>query len=216
VGNYWCEVSRCDTAFRECTTDADCMAGETCNPPVGGECVEWNNADFATMSALLWDPSTDRWSELASQTRPRMYHSTALLLPDGRVISMGGGKRQGLENQRNAEVFSPPYLFQGPRPVISSSVDAIGYGLPFGVSVMSPDATQIDRVTLIRLGSVTHQFDMGQRFVELQFSATSGGDEGGLITAVSPSGPEVAPPGWYMLFLLDDGVPSEAWYLRIE
>ena len=119
-------------------------------------------------AAELWDPATGTWTTMASLTTIRSYHSIALLLPDGRVLSAGcafGGT--------SAEIYSPPYLFKGSRPTITSAPTSVAYGQLFFVG--TPDATSISRVTLIALGSVTHDFNMGQRINRPAFSQASGG-----------------------------------------
>ncbi len=160
----------------------------------------FNDLTLAVHAAELWNPQTGVWTRLASNSIDRIYHSTSILLPDGRVLHAGSGESG--PNQRNAELFSPPYLFQGPRPVIGSAPDAIGYNAPFQVG--TPDAADISKVSLIRLGSATHAFDMGQRFEWLSFSPIPGG-----LSISAPDNANLAPPGHYMLFLLNgSGVPS--------
>lgn len=164
----------------------------------------------AVFAAELWDPDTGAWTTLASNSVIRVYHSTALLLADGRVLVTGGGDAFGNDNHYDAELFSPPYLFKGTRPTISSAPTAVGYNQPFFVG--TPTATAIKRVTLVRLGSVTHAFDSNQRFNELAFVQASGG-----LTVTTPETSKVAPPGHYMLFLLNgNGVPSVARVIRIR
>ena len=156
------------------------------------------------LTAELWDPAQNTFTELASATRYRGYHSIALLLPDGRVLSSGG------DNQPNAEVFSPPYLFKGARPVVTSSPSSITYGESFFVD--TPDATSITAVTLVRLSAVTHAFDMNQRFLRLAFSQAPG-----RLTVTAPSVAKIAPPGHYLLFVLNAaGVPSIAPIVRLN
>jgi galactose oxidase-like protein len=140
---------------------------------------------------------------------PRLYHSTALLLPDGRVLVAGGG-RFGVD-QLSAEIYSPPYLFKGAPPAITAVTPTnIQYGTTF--SVQTPDASRIDSVSLIRLGSVTHAFNMDQRFLELAFSQQSGS-----LNVQAPNSANLAPPGYYMLFIVDtSGVPSVASIVRIS
>src|SRR5207248_1407897 len=104
--------------------------------------------------AELWDPTTETWTTLASISGYRGYHSIAVLLPDGRILSAGG-------KSASAEIFSPPYLFKGVRPSILWVSRKIPYGKRF--SVASPDAATISKVTLIRLSSVTHTFNQNQR-----------------------------------------------------
>jgi hypothetical protein len=166
-------------------------------------------------AAELWDPATGIWTVLASNTVVRAYHSTALLLPDARVLVAGGGEAGGVNrppaiDHKDGELFSPPYLFKGARPRISSAPATTRYGRSFTVS--TPDAASITKVAWIRLGSVTHAFDQNQRYVPLTFSATSTG-----IVVTPPANRNVAPPGHYMLFLLNSrGVPSVAKIQRVE
>jgi hypothetical protein len=129
---------------------------------------------------------------------PRLYHSTALLLPDGRILVAGGGRFFGgvhPSNQFSAEIYSPPYLFKGARPVISAVPSSVQYATNF--SVTTPDATQIASAALVRLGAVTHAFDQDQRYVPLTFQQVAGG-----LTMQSASG-NLAPPGYYMLFIVN-------------
>lgn len=163
-----------------------------------------NNAG-AQRQTLVYDPGADTWAALASQTEERGYHSTALLLPDGRVLSAGDNFAPG--GGSKLEIYSPSYLFRGARPVISGAPSSTTWGA--SLDIQTPSA--VARAVLVRPSSVTHTNDMNQRHVELAFSASGGG-----ITATAPPSPTVAPPGWYMLFLLDDaGVPSVAWWLEL-
>ena len=84
----------------------------------------------ATLPAELWSPTTGQWTTLASNQVPRYYHSTAVLLPDGRVLLGGGWGGNGSisDRQHSYEIFSPPYLFKGPRPTITSAPGSAGYG----------------------------------------------------------------------------------------
>ena len=160
------------------------------------------------LESQLYSPAANTWSPMASQGQGRGYHSTAILLPDARVLSAGddtlaGG---GWENDI-AEIYSPPYLFQGARPSISSAPRAIKWGSPFTVG--TPDA--VARAVLIAPGATTHANDMNQRHVELAISPTAGG-----IQAIAPPTANVAPPGPYMLFLLNaQGIPSVARFVQV-
>ncbi|GKS70092.1 hypothetical protein W03_20960 [Nitrosomonas sp. PY1] len=156
-------------------------------------------------AAELWDPITEQWTTLASSTGiPRIYHSTALLLPDGRIFSAGGN------NHPEIEIYSPPYLFKGVRPTITSAPSGVAYGTSF--SINTPDAASITKVTVLRIGSVTHAFNMGQVINELNFSVTTDG-----LNITAPSSPNIAPPGYYMLFILNgNGVPSIAKFIKID
>ena len=163
----------------------------------------------AVHAAEVWDPATEAWSLLASNQVTRVYHSTALLLPDGRVLHSGSGDGPGLPRELNAEIFSPPYLFHGSRPSIEDAPEAVAHGQQFFVA--TADAPRIVRATLVRLGSVTHGFDQNQRFLQLSFQRAAGG-----LTVTAPASGKLAPPGHYQLFILSaDGVPSVARILRI-
>src|SRR5204863_2620508 len=135
----------------------------------------------------------------------RTYHSVALLLPDGRVLSAGGASEGA-----GAEVYSPPYLFRGSRPTITSAPTSVAYGQQFFVG--TPDAANISKVTLIALSSVTHGVNMGQRISRPLFSQATGG-----LNVTAPSNPNNTPPGFYMLFILNsNGVPSVAKIVQIN
>jgi hypothetical protein len=162
----------------------------------------------AVYAAELWSPTTETWTTMASMSRPRMYHSTALLLPDGRVLTAGGG-RFG-PNEASAQIFSPPYLFKGARPTISAAPTAITWGGQFFVE--TPEAATVASVSFLRLGSVTHAFNQEQRFLPLPFVQSGGG-----LIIDAPADTNLAPPGYYMLFILNGtAVPSVATILRIE
>jgi hypothetical protein len=174
----------------------------------------FNNSTGAVLPAELWDPATGAWRTLAGMQVPRLYHSIALLLPDGRVLSAGGGHpsdgANGDPDHPDAEIYSPPYLFKGARPSITSAPAAVPYGQPFFVG--TPDAVSIAGVSLIRLSSVTHSFNQDQRILRPSFVATAGG-----LLVTAPSNPNLCPPGYYLLFLLNgSGVPSVARILRID
>jgi hypothetical protein len=171
----------------------------------------FNNPVGAVHAAELWNPTTGVWTTLASNAVRRIYHSTTLLLPDGRVLHAGSGGARHAANERSYELYSPPYLFRGARPTISGVTPAqVQYGET--IFVGTPDAATIARVTFIRLGSVTHAANMGQRFVPLSFGQVAGG-----LSVVVPARRTTAPPGPYMLFLVNgDGVPSEARIIRLH
>jgi hypothetical protein len=164
----------------------------------------------AVYAAELWNPQTLTWSTMAAMHTPREYHSTALLLPDGRVVVSGMGADFGnVPDQLSAEFFSPPYLFKGARPVISQAPTKIVYGGTF--SVTSPNAATISKVVLIRTSAVTHAYDQNTRYVPLSFQQSNG-----TLTVTSPASGYVAPPGYYMLFLVNsNGIPSVAPIIQV-
>jgi hypothetical protein len=207
----WRSVASMSVARRH--LNATILADGTVLVTGGTSAAGSNNAAGAVYHAELWDPATEQWRTLASSTgAPRLYHSAAILLQDGRVLSAGGGRpaATGSADQENAEIFSPPYLFKGTRPTISSAPTAsVAYGQTFFLG--TPDAANIAKVTLVRLSSATHALNMNQRFNGLQFAAASGG-----LNVVAPAGATLAPPGHYLLFIINSqGVPSVARTIQL-
>lgn len=171
---------------------------------VGGSSGEgFNNRDAPVLHAEVWDPATDTWTQWASASRFYGYHSTALLLPDGRVL-LGGGR-----HSHDWEIFSPPYLFKGTRPTVASAPEVVTPGTPFVIE--TPNAEHISKVTLISLAAVTHSMDTNQRLLTLPFEVNSG-----RLNIAAPTDNNLAPPGPYMLFLVDaQGVPSVGQMVRV-
>jgi hypothetical protein len=164
----------------------------------------------AVLAAELWNPaSPSEWKPLARMSHYRLYHTTALLLADGRVLVMGSGEpaATGLADDPTAEIFSPPYLFNADgtpatRPVISSAPAKLTYGTAFTIATTS--AAQITKVLLVRLSTVTHATNMNQRGVVMSYSIGAGS-----LTVTPPASSTLAPPGHYMLFIVNaSGVPS--------
>ena len=172
----------------------------------GGRTVAAYDVANAVYPAEQWSPTTETWTTLASMHAPRLYDSSALLLPDGRVLVSGGGRNPGPSplDQLSAEIFAPPYLFKGPRPTITSAPSVLTYNQAF--TVTTPDAARITSAVLMPAGATTHGINLSQRYVPLSFTTGTG-----QLTMRAPVDSNLAPPGWYLLFLVNDaGVPSIA------
>lgn len=175
----------------------------------GGTGGSGNDAGKAVLAAELWDPATGVFKTVARMRTPRLYHSAAVLLPDGRVLVAGGGRTGGASDYKNAEIYSPPYLFKGARPTISSVAARVGYGATF--PMLTPDAGAIAKVHAIKLSATTHSFNMGQRLVVLGFAKAAG-----TLRVTAPPNGNVAPPGHYLLHVVNQtGVPSVGKIIRI-
>ncbi|MGH7500075.1 MAG: galactose oxidase-like domain-containing protein [Gemmatimonadales bacterium] len=175
---------------------------------VGG--AAFNDLTMGVHAAELWSPATGQWTMLASNAVTRGYHATSLLLPDGRVLHAGSGDGAGAPAEKNAEIFSPPYLFAGVRPVIQSAPSSVAFGSTF--TVVSAQASSIKKISFIRLGSVTHAFDMNQRYQKLSFTRS-----GNNLKVTAPNNKNRTPPGHYMLFILNgSNVPSVAKIVQIK
>ncbi|MDX1501176.1 MAG: galactose oxidase early set domain-containing protein [Thermoanaerobaculia bacterium] len=178
------------------------LASTSPTPPNGGR-------------SEMYNPDSGAIFEMDDLNRPRHYHSVALLLPSGKVMTTGGASDGGcsLSVQNTIEIFSPPYLFRGPRPVIGSAPKIVYRGK--GFEVKTKDAGAIVKVVLVRPMAVTHQTDSEQRVIPLTFRAGTdvlsvGGPGGAGLDGISP-------PGFYMLFILNArGVPSEARFVQLR
>ena len=171
---------------------------------------------LATKQAEIWDPGTGQWTTLAAAQRMRVYHSVSLLLPDGKVLhgasgdALAGDGVTVVPSETNHEIFSPPYLFKGARPTITSAPANVTYDQTF--SVTTPNAAQITEVRWIRLGAVTHAFDVGGIANTLTFTRTATG-----VDITAPSSPNIAPPGYYMVFILNrNRVPSPGKIVKVQ
>ena len=219
-----CEMPCPEPGGEMCGAVVHCSGGLSYCDPAKNEC-------HATQSAEIWDPSCGVWTELGEEERPRMYHSTALLLPGGEVYSMGGGHRYPLDEQASAQIFRPEYGLAGTttapqihvvgetekynidKPAIPVNANNNGFAEVVFLNG-SPAVTAAD-FTLVRLGSVTHQFDMDQRFIRL---VIDGGevDDINPLTVVGPPSSGDAPPGYYMLFLRTvEGEISTGEYVQV-
>jgi Domain of unknown function (DUF1929) len=184
----------------------------------------WANGGSSTGNDLvgayyhseMWDPATGTWTLAASAAKARLYHSIAMLMPDGSVLT-GGGGAPGPVKQLNAELYFPPYLYKpdgsgqpATRPVINEAPTSATWGAPIKL-VMNKSSAPVARLTLVRFGAVTHAFHNEQRFQDLAFTQS-----GRNVNLTLPASANLAPPGFYMLFALDAaGVPSKAAVIRI-
>jgi Domain of unknown function (DUF1929) len=186
----------------------------------------FNNTCVANqvMAGEIWDPSLNTWSPTASATHPRLYHSAAVLLPDGRVL-VGGttpwGAADGCpgiaDQIQQTEIFWPSYLFDSngdevARPTITSAPAEATYGETITVGRTGVAAQNISKVTLVRLSSTTHSFNQNQRFNNLSFTSFLGG-----LSVTMPANGNLCPPGHYMLFIINSaGVPSVASIIKVS
>jgi len=179
---------------------------------VGGS-YELNDDVTASLGTEMWDPNTGVWTQYSRSELPRLYHSSALLLMDARVLVAGGGS-PGPLNNRNGEIFSPPYLFDengalAARPEITYAPDKATWAE--SVNIRTDNNQDISRVTLVKTGSITHGFNMDQRFLDLTFS--QGTDA---LNVSMPASGNIAPPGYYLLFVHDaNGTPSMAQMVNL-
>ena len=174
----------------------------------GGAAVQEKKV-HAALEAELFDPKTGKWRRGAKARVPRLYHSVALLMPDGKVITAGSNPKRGVEEYR-IEVYSPPYLFKGPRPELTLSRDHAKYGA--SLRATTPDPAALREVNLVRPSATTHASNMEQRLLDLRSRSRAPTR----IDLTLPTEPNLAPPGWYMVFAVDAaGVPSRARWLHL-
>ena len=170
--------------------------------------------DLSTVNLNSQPPNLGTISSAGANATERLYHSVALLLPDATVWLAGGNPQRGTYNN-TMEIYQPPYLFNSAgglatRPSITSAPSSMTYGN--GFTLQTPDAANISSVVLVRNGTVTHAFGMDQRVVDLSFTGGAGS-----LTVTAPPNGNIAPPGYYMLFILNSsGVPSVAKMVQIS
>ncbi len=171
----------------------------------------------AVLAAETWNPANGTWTTGSAGAVYRGYHSTASLLPNGTVI-VGGGGIPGPVRNSNAEIYYPPYLFRqqngqsvlATRPrIVSMSSNTLNYNQNAEVQTGTGDT--VAEVSLIAVSSVTHSFDSNQRRMKLAFQRNANG-----ITLTLPNSPNLAPPGYYLLSVVNDtGVPSTGMMVSI-
>jgi plastocyanin len=164
----------------------------------------------AVRQSEIYDPATGTWKVGATATVARLYHSVALLLPDGRVITAGSNPASK-DDELRLELFHPPYLFRGPRPFIERAPQDMSYGAT--IEIDTPQAEEIKWAQLIRPMATTHSSDSSQRLVDLPIKRR----RFCRLEVKAPREANLAPPGWYMLFIVDhQGVPSMAKWVHLE
>ena len=186
----------------------------------GGSPV-WNDITNASYQAEIWNPQTGSWTLGATHVKARLYHSIGLLMPDATVLVAGGGAsaqllaNSGPQTNTNGEVYYPAYLFNADntyatRPVINTAPTVVNPGNTVQLTITS--GRPAARVTFVASGSVTHGWNMNQRFVELPFVA-----QGNTLNVQIPARAADVPPGMWMVFVLDSaGVPSVAKLVRVN
>lgn len=215
-GSKWVQTSPMNFARRHATGTV-LPTGEVL--VVGGtSAAGFNNVAGAVHQPEIWNPVTGTWRLMAPHQQNRLYHSISLLLPDGRVL-VGGGtdgpSGEATSNYQDVEIFSPPYLFQADgSPAVRPSITSAPLSVTNGQTILigTPDSARIIRVSLTRTAAVTHGFNQDNRMLRPSYTATAGG-----LSVTIPANRNDAPPGFYLLFLVNDaGVPSIGVILRVS
>ncbi|MEU4897826.1 kelch motif-containing protein [Streptomyces sp. NPDC044780] len=175
-------------------------------------------SDTNVLKAELYDPKTNTARRVADPLVGRNYHSGALLLPDGRVMTFGSDSLFGDKAnttpgtfQQQIDLYSPPYLFHGSRPELDGTGPRT-VKLGAKATYRTADASEIVKMRLIRPGSFTHVTNVEQRSIALDFRRTKDG-----VTVRLPKESSLVPPGWYMLSAVDDrGTPSKAVWVKVR
>ncbi|MDX6300131.1 MAG: hypothetical protein QOF53_1345, partial [Nocardioidaceae bacterium] len=161
--------------------------------------------------ASILNPSTRKLTAMAPPTVPRTYHSSSITMPDGRVVTFGGDPSGDANFELRIEIFSPPYLFKGTRPTITSHPTEVHYGTAYTVGTTVAAGSTAATAVLMRPGSATHSVDANARVLKLQSTAVAGG-----LQVTLPSNVDLAPPGWYLLFVDDSaGRPSVGGWVHL-
>ncbi|MCU1645208.1 MAG: hypothetical protein JWN03_5483 [Nocardia sp.] len=172
----------------------------------GGSAME-EMADMVPPHAEILDAGATAWIPTAPERVARLYHSVAMLMPDGKVLTAGSNPLRKTEELR-IEMFWPPYLFRGRRPELELAAGTVGYG---GTLTATTDGTPRE-ASLMHPSSCTHSCDNNQRLIDLPFTVTAPGT----LSLTMPSGPGLAPPGWYLVVVVDmNGIPSLGRWVRL-
>jgi galactose oxidase-like protein len=174
------------------------------------ETTEVPHDPHAVLEPELFNLKDENWYPMAHMKVDRLYHANALLLPDGRVMTAGSNPDRRI-NELRIELFHPPYLFRGKRPIISKCPNRISYNQEFEIE--SNDANNIKAVALIRQSVTTHCVNTEQRYIELEHTQKNSNT----LSVKVPANKNVIPPGYYMLFIVkEDDVPSIAPFILIR
>ena len=172
-----------------------------------------NDAVTAALNAEIWDPATEEWTVVSSFKWPRLYHSNSVLLKDATVMISGGGNPGPVTNY-NAEIFSPPYLYNDDgtpavRPVIDWAPKKGAYGQQI---TLNTAASEVAKISFIKTSAVTHSWNVEQRYMELPFSS----NDDNSIKVGLPALRTTATPGYYLMFVINQqGTPSEAVIIKL-
>jgi FtsP/CotA-like multicopper oxidase with cupredoxin domain len=176
---------------------------------ITGGSIMGEDVSTAVLDSEIYNPAAGTWTVAARTTVPRVYHGVALLLPDGRVITAGSNPHRK-DDELRLELFHPPYLFRGARPFIAMAPKVTHYG--HTIDIETPQAHAIKWVHLIHPMATTHSSDSSQRLVDLPFRCCGFCQ----LEAAIPEEPNLLPPGYYMLFIVDkQGVPSVARWVQV-
>jgi hypothetical protein len=164
-------------------------------------------AGEAPEHAEVYHPAAGTWTHTANSRVPRLYHSVALLTPDGKVITAGSNPARKTEDRR-IEMYLPPYLFHSARPTMHLGT----HTATFGGTITATVSSGVHEISLMRPSACTHSCDNEQRLVDVAFTTGAGNS----ITLQMPDNPNLAPPGWYLVFAVDHhGVPSIGQWLKL-
>ena len=206
---HWTRIA--DMHHRRVNPNAVLLADGTVLVCAGITGFKWDPDPGRVLESEIFDPQSLTWRRAAVMSDGRQYHSVSLLLPDGRVLNTGSvGGMGGGTNLTSMEIYSPPYLFRGPRPRITAYQTSVARGGTLVIT--SPDACRIRRAAFVRPGAPTHHTDTEQRYLPLDFMRDGSCD----VHLHVPDGPGLLPPGYYMLFILDDcDVPSVGKFIHV-
>lgn len=198
-------------------------------------CSGWGFGRQPVLTPVLYSPRKaqgPRFRALASSTIARMYHSTSAVLPDATVLVAGGNTNaaynfSGVDfpTEVRVERFSPPYLSEGAagnRPVLDAAslpAEGMQYGSPltFRFSVPAEPVAEADvKTTMYAPPFTTHGCSMNQRLLILRVTAFVEEGRSYRVTVDAPRKPELAPRGYYLLFVVAKGVPSMGAWVKVR